>query len=141
MGGWLKLLVWWFIIDVVMGLFVFLENKVVIVIGVVCGIGFVVVKCFVMDGVKVVIVDVDDEVGEVVVEDLSGFGLVFYIYCNVVECFDVCNMVVEILNVFGDIDVLVNNVGIVVGVDFFEFEEEDFDWVLLINFKGVFFCF
>jgi glucose 1-dehydrogenase len=117
-----------------------LENKVAIVTGAARGIGFAVAKRFVMDGAKVVIADVDDEAGEAAVEDLSGLGTVMYIHCNVAERLDVRNMVAETLNAYGDIDVLVNNAGIVVGAEFLDLEEDDFDKVLSINLKGAFLC-
>ncbi|WP_417678480.1 SDR family NAD(P)-dependent oxidoreductase [Roseibium sp.] len=117
-----------------------LENKVAIVTGAARGIGYAVAKRFVMDGAKVVIADVDDEAGQSAVEDLSGFGDVMYLHCNVAERLDVRNLVAETLNAFGDIDVLVNNAGIVVGSDFLDLEEDDFDRVLSINLKGAFLC-
>jgi glucose 1-dehydrogenase len=117
-----------------------LENKVAIVTGAARGIGYAVAKRFVMDGAKVVIADVDDEAGQSAVEDLSGFGEVIYLHCNVAERLDVRNLVAETLNAFGDIDVLVNNAGIVVGADFLELEEDDFERVLSINLKGAFLC-
>ncbi|WP_346911859.1 SDR family oxidoreductase [uncultured Roseibium sp.] len=117
-----------------------LENKVAIVTGAARGIGYAVAKRFVMDGAKVVIADVDDEAGQSAAEDLSGFGEVIYLHCNVAERLDVRNLVAETLNAFGDIDVLVNNAGVVVGSDFLELEEDDFDRVLSINLKGAFLC-
>lgn len=117
-----------------------LENKVAIVTGAARGIGYAVAKRFVMDGAKVVIADVDDEAGHTAVEDLSGLGEVMYLHCNVAERLDVRNLVAETLNAYGDIDVLVNNAGIVVGADFLELEEEEFDRVLSINLKGAFLC-
>lgn len=117
-----------------------LENKVAIITGAARGIGYAVAKRFVMDGAKVVIADVDDEAGQSAVEDLSGFGDVIYLHCNVAERLDVRNLVAETLNAFGDIDVLVNNAGIVVGSDFLDLEEDDFDRVLSVNLKGAFLC-
>jgi NAD(P)-dependent dehydrogenase (short-subunit alcohol dehydrogenase family) len=117
-----------------------LENKVAIITGAARGIGFAVAKRFVADGAKVVIADVDDEAGEAAAEDLKSQGEAMYIHCNVAERLDVRNLVAETLNAYGDIDVLVNNAGIVVGADFLDLEEEDFERVLSINLKGAFLC-
>ncbi|MBN9672439.1 SDR family NAD(P)-dependent oxidoreductase [Roseibium aggregatum] len=117
-----------------------LENKVAVVTGAARGIGFAVAKRFVMDGAKVVIADVDDSAGEAAVEDLKALGEAMFIHCNVAERLNVRNLVAETLNAYGDIDVLVNNAGIVVGADFLDLEEEDFDRVLSINLKGAFLC-
>ena len=117
-----------------------LENKVAIITGAARGIGFAVAKRFVTDGAKVVIADVDDEAGEAAADDLKSLGEATYIHCNVAERLDVRNMVAETLNAYGDIDVLVNNAGVVIGADFLDLEEEDFDKVLSINLKGAFLC-
>ncbi|MEJ8473072.1 SDR family NAD(P)-dependent oxidoreductase [Roseibium algae] len=117
-----------------------LENKVAIITGAARGIGYAVAKRFVMDGAKVVIADVDDEAGQSAVDDLKKIGEVTYVHCNVAERLDVRNLVAETLNAYGDVDVLVNNAGIVVGADFLELEEDDFDRVLSINLKGTFLC-
>ncbi|WP_417687072.1 SDR family NAD(P)-dependent oxidoreductase [Roseibium sp.] len=117
-----------------------LENKVAIVTGAARGIGYAVAKRFVTDGAKVVVADVDDEAGQAAVEELQKIGEATYIHCNVAERLDVRNMVAETLNAYGDVDVLVNNAGIVVGADFLELEEEDLDRVLSINLKGTFLC-
>ncbi|WP_299482865.1 SDR family oxidoreductase [uncultured Roseibium sp.] len=117
-----------------------LENKVAIVTGGAKGIGFAVAKRFLSDGAKVVVADIDDAAGEEAAEDLGSLGEVMYIHCNVAERLDVRNMVAETLNAFGDIDVLVNNAGIVVGAEFLELEADDFDRILSVNLKGAFLC-
>jgi glucose 1-dehydrogenase len=124
----------------VVGFSVSLENKVAIVTGAARGIGFAVAKRFVMDGAKVVIADVDDEAGETAADDLKSVGEATFIHCNVAERLDVRNLVAETLNAYGDIEVLVNNAGIVAGSEFLELEEDDFDRVLSINLKGPFLC-
>lgn len=117
-----------------------LENKVAIITGAARGIGFAVAKRFVMDGAKVVIADVDDEAGAQAEEDLKALGEATYIHCNVAERLDVRNLVAGALNAYGDIDVLVNNAGIVAGAEFLDLEEDDFDRVLGVNLKGAFLC-
>ena len=117
-----------------------LENKVAIVTGAARGIGLAVAKRYLMDGAKVVISDIDDEAGEAAVEDLKTLGEAEYLHCNVAERLDVRNLVAETLNAFGDIDVLVNNAGIVAGLDFLDLDEDDFDKVLSTNLKGAFLC-
>jgi len=117
-----------------------LENKVAIITGAARGIGYAVAKRFVMDGAKVVIADVDDAAGHQAEEDLKSLGEATYIHCNVAERLDVRNLVAGTLNAYGDIDVLVNNAGVVAGADFLDLEVEDFDRVLSINLKGAFLC-
>ncbi|GGB32585.1 dehydrogenase [Roseibium aquae] len=123
-----------------MGFSVTLENKVAIITGAARGIGLAVAKRFVMDGAKVVIADVDDTAGHEAEEDLKSLGEATYIHCNVAERLDVRNLVAGTLNAYGDIDVLVNNAGVVAGSSFLDLDEEDFDRVLAINLKGTFLC-
>jgi glucose 1-dehydrogenase len=52
---------------------------------------------------------------------------------------DVRRLIAESIEHFGTIDILVNNAGIEKHADFWDVTEQDFDAVMNINFKGVFF--
>jgi NAD(P)-dependent dehydrogenase (short-subunit alcohol dehydrogenase family) len=117
-----------------------LENKVAIVTGAAGGIGLAIARRFVADGAKVVIADVDDQRGEAAEAELKALGEARYVHCNVAEKLDVRNLVAATLDAFGDIDVLVNNAGIVVGGELLELDEADFDRVIDVNLKGAFLC-
>lgn len=91
-----------------------MKDKVCIVIGLVGGIGYVIVKCYVVEGVKVVIVDFKVDVVEKVVFELKviGFGDVFVVEMDVMSE-DVVNVgVVVMIEKWGCVDVFVLNVGI-----------------------------
>ncbi|WP_186397571.1 SDR family NAD(P)-dependent oxidoreductase [Stappia sp. TSB10GB4] len=117
-----------------------LEKKVAIVTGGAGGIGLAIARRFLSDGAKVVIADVDDARGEAAEAELKTLGELRYVHCNVAEKLDVRNLVAATLDAFGDIDILINNAGIVAGGDFLEIEEADFDRVLSVNLKGAFLC-
>jgi glucose 1-dehydrogenase len=53
---------------------------------------------------------------------------------------DVRRLIAESIEHFGTIDILVNNAGIEKRADFWDVTEQDFDAVMNINFKGVFFA-
>lgn len=113
---------------------------VVIIIGGVNGIGKVCVCCFSEDGCNVVIVDMDLNVGQVFVEELGlDKDKVLFVQCDVFDWLVVNNLFFEMCFSFDWLDILVNNVGVVVGGDIFIFFEVDFDKVMGVNFKGVFF--
>lgn len=114
------------------------EHKVAIVTGGAKGIGRACAERFVREGAKVVVADVDDGAGEKTASEIGEEDRVRYIYCDVGERLDVRNMLAETLDVFGCVDVLINNAGIVHGADFLELEEEEFDRVLRVNLKGAF---
>ena len=51
---------------------------------------------------------------------------------------DARNVVAEACGVAGDLDVLVNNAGVIHTADFLDVAEADFDRVLRVNLKGMF---
>jgi len=115
-----------------------LEGKTAIVTGAARGIGFAVARRFASDGAKVVVADVDERQGLEATEALNDIGEAAFIHCDVGERLDVRNLVAATMEQYGDIDVLVNNAGVVHAADFLDLTEEDFDRVLKVNLKGTF---
>lgn len=117
-----------------------LDGKIAIVTGGAQGIGYAIVKRFLLDGAKVAIADIDKATGKQAVKDLSSFGDVHFIATDVGNRLDVHNLVASVIDQYGDIDILVNNAGISHGADFLDISEEDFDRVMRVNLKGGFLC-
>jgi glucose 1-dehydrogenase len=117
-----------------------LENKVAIVTGGARGIGYAVARRFLEDGARVVIADIDEDAGSEAVQSLGAFGAVRFVACDVGERLDVHNLVAAAVDAFGGVDALVNNAGILVGADFLDLDEADFDRVIRTNLKGAFLC-
>lgn len=117
-----------------------LDGKIAIVTGGAQGIGYGIAKRFLQDGARVAIADLDKTKGEAAEEALSELGDVQFVATDVGSRLDVHNMVAAVTETWGDIDVLVNNAGIVHGADFLEITEADFDRVLRVNLKGAFLC-
>ena len=115
-----------------------LDGKVAIVTGGANGIGLAIARRFLQDGMSVMIGDIDEEAGRKAVTDLEHLGHADFAKTDVARKLDVHNLVASTLDRFGDIDVLVNNAGIVHGADFLELSEADFDRVLATNLKGAF---
>lgn len=115
-----------------------LDGKNAIVTGGAQGIGFAISERFLRDGANVVIADIDEAKGQAAVKALSSLGKVRFVPTDVGEKLDVHNLVAAAVDAYGDIDVLVNNAGILHGADFLELKEDDFDRVLRVNIKGVF---
>lgn len=115
-----------------------LEGKAAIVTGAAGGIGRAIAERFLREGARVMIADIDGERGGRAVRDLSRLGDVRFSKTDVARRLDVHNLVAETLDAFGEIDVLVNNAGIVHGADFLDLAEADFDRVLAVNLKGSF---
>lgn len=116
-----------------------LSGKVAIVTGAARGIGLACARRFADQGAMVVLGDIDESAGEAAVAELKKAGAeATFIHCDVGERLDVRNLVKGALGAYSQIDVLVNNAGIVHGADFLELKEKDFDRVLRVNLKGAF---
>ena len=117
-----------------------LSGKNAIITGGAQGIGFAIAHKFLSEGANVVIADIDDERGETSAKELSRLGEARFISTDVGERLDVHNLVAASMDAFGEIDCLVNNAGIIIGGDFLDITEDDFDRVLRVNLKGAFLC-
>ncbi len=117
-----------------------LENKVAIVTGGARGIGYAIARRFLDEGARVVIADIDEDAGSAAVETLGAHGAVRFVECDVGERLDVHNLVAATMDAFGGVDALVNNAGVLVGGDFLDLDEADFDRVIRTNLKGAFLC-
>lgn len=117
-----------------------LSGKVAIVTGAARGIGLAVARRFLVDGARVMMVDVDEKTGIKARDALDELGEVAFFHADVGEALDVHNMVAATMDAFEAIDVLVNNAGIVHAAEFLDLKEEDFDRVMRVNLKGAFLC-
>ncbi|MDE5943013.1 MAG: 2-dehydro-3-deoxy-D-gluconate 5-dehydrogenase KduD [Clostridia bacterium] len=112
-----------------------LKGKVAIVTGSNTGLGQGICKAYVEAGAKVVGVSrrPSDETAKLCGKD-------FYNVIADLSTVDVIpNVIDETLKKFGKIDILVNNAGIIKRQDSIEFSEEEWDSVLNVNLKTVFF--
>lgn len=88
-----------------------LEGKVAAVTGGASGIGEAAARRFVEEGARVVIGDIQDDVGEALATEL-GEAAVFR-HCDVTSEDDIAGLVDTAVDVFGQLDVMMNNAGIV----------------------------
>lgn len=116
-----------------------LRAKVAIVTGAAQGIGREIALSLAKNGVKVVVADVSDKRLEVVneIEALGFHGLA--VKCDVSDGEEVETVVKETMKKFGRVDILVNNAGIYPFKTFTEMTEQEWDKVLNVNLKGVFY--
>ncbi len=121
------------------GFFMELIGKTAIVTGAAQGIGYAIAEKYVAEGAKVLIADVNTELGKAAAEKLGGLEKnVAFVKCNVADQLSVKRALNTAIDHFGDIDILVNNAAIILGADFLDITEEDFDKVLSVNLKGAF---
>ncbi|XP_071727076.1 short chain aldehyde dehydrogenase 1-like [Rutidosis leptorrhynchoides] len=125
-----------------------LQGKVAIVTGGASGFGESTVRLFAKHGAKVVIADVQDDLGRSLCNDLhfnSGKGSepgenVIYVHCDVTQDSDVQNVVDVTVSTFGKLDIMFNNAGIPGTLDFkiLDSGNENFKRVFDVNVFGSF---
>jgi len=108
-----------------------LKNKVILVTGACGQLGSEICKAFV--GVGATVVGVDLSVDN---KRLDGVNYYELDATNKVEKQKIYE---DIINKYDSIDILVNNAGVSTFKDFEERTEDEFDWVVDVNLKGVFF--
>lgn len=118
------------------------NGKVAVVTGGALGIGKACAHMLAREGAAVAVTDVLDDAGRQVVDEIcSAGGTVRYWHLDVSDEPEVARVMREVKEAFGPITVLVNNAGIA-GTDkpTHELTAEEFDRVIDVNVRGVFFC-
>jgi len=115
-----------------------LDGKIAVVTGGAQGIGYAIAKRLIQDGARVALADIDKTKGKAAVDELNDGGNVEFFHADVGNRLDVHNLVAGVLENWGDIDILINNAGIVHADDFLDISEDDFDRVMRVNLKGAF---
>ena len=116
-----------------------LKDKTALITGGANGIGKAVAKRFALEGANIVIADIDKDVGEDSAREIQNEGgSVYFHHCDISEPLDIRNLLCVTLERFKNIDVLVNNAGIVANGDFLDITHEEFSRVLQVNLHGTF---
>ncbi|XP_047050162.1 short-chain dehydrogenase reductase 3a-like [Lolium rigidum] len=115
-----------------------LAGKVAVITGAASGIGKATAAEFVKNGAKVVIADIQDDLGHAVAEELGGSDTALYARCDVTNEAQVAAAVELALARHGRLDVMFNNAGIIGGTSPIEsMDLADFDRVMAVNLRGV----
>ena len=119
-----------------------LQNKVALITGAGSGIGRETALLFAQEGADIVVVDVNDAGGQETVQMImdGGGGRAIYVHADVSKARDCERMVAAAEDVFGKLNVLFNNAGIMHSADddAVNTEESVWDLTMAINLKGVF---
>ena len=115
-----------------------LEGRVAIVTGAGRNIGEGIAHAFADEGARVAVVDVIAERASHVAGEIGEAAM--GIECDVTSSADVQRVVDRVVERWGRIDTLVNNVGVVDRTNVLELEEAEWDRVIGISLKSVFLC-
>ncbi len=117
-----------------------LDGKVVLISGGARGQGATEAKMMANEGAKVVFGDILGDEGKKVEAEIAELGLeATYVHLDVTKEADWISAVETAVNRYGKLDILVNNAGILIRKSIEETTEEDWDRIMAINAKGVFF--
>jgi NAD(P)-dependent dehydrogenase (short-subunit alcohol dehydrogenase family) len=118
-----------------------LRGKVAIITGAASGIGQATALLFSQEGAKVVVVDINDKGGKGTVDKIKkGRKQAIFIHADVSKEADVKTMAKKVRDLYGTVDVLVNNAGVVLVKPLLETTEQDFERVVSTNYKSIFLC-
>ncbi|MBS7564271.1 glucose 1-dehydrogenase [Mucilaginibacter sp. Bleaf8] len=118
------------------------ENKVALVTGSTQGIGAACAIRLASDGADIILNGHSelDERGEELIKQITDMGRrATYLQADVSKVTDVTKLINDAVASFGQLDILVNNAGVEKNHDFWDVTEEDYDFVMDTNLKGVFF--
>lgn len=118
-----------------------LQGKTAIVTGGGQGIGRAIALRLAEHGANVAVVDVVEDTAAAVASEVEAKGVKALALACDVRSLDACaEMVSKVVEALGSLDILVNNAGVTRDNLLMRMKEEDWDFVLSVNLKGVFNC-
>ncbi|MFZ5753642.1 MAG: SDR family NAD(P)-dependent oxidoreductase [Bacillota bacterium] len=118
-----------------------LSGKVAIVTGATKGIGYGLAVALARYGANIIVVSRNQADCEGTAAEIKGLGReALPVSTDVTSLDQIQNMVKKTINHFGRVDILVNNAGTALTKKAEDITEEDWDRVLNVDLKGVFFC-
>jgi NAD(P)-dependent dehydrogenase (short-subunit alcohol dehydrogenase family) len=118
-----------------------LDDRVAIVTGAGNGIGKATAVALARAGARVVAVDIDPAAAKATADAVSALGRQsLALDADVGDVAGIDRMVGRVADAFGGIDVLVNNAGVTRRAYIMDLTEDDWERIMRVNGKGVFFC-
>ncbi|KAF3441605.1 hypothetical protein FNV43_RR15520 [Rhamnella rubrinervis] len=117
-----------------------LADKVAVITGGASGIGESTARLFARQGAKVVIADIQDDLGRSVCDSICADDSISYVHCDVSKETDVQNVVDFAVEKHGKLDIMFGNAGVTGNLDpsILDINHEDFKRVFDVNVYGVF---
>ncbi len=116
------------------------RGEVAIITGAAQGIGKAIAEEFCLQGAQPVIFDINEDKGRECILDLKKKELdAWFKKCDVTNVEEIQNCVQSVADEFGRIDILVNNAGILHSTPIEDITEAEWDKMMAVNLKSVFF--
>ena len=115
-----------------------LQHKTALITGAGRGIGRAIAECFVREGARVAVADIDSSTASATAAAIGpdALGLAMDVSSKAA----VLAGTAQVLDEFGQLDILVNNAGYLVYTTFESCSEENWDRIVDVNMKGPFLC-
>jgi NADP-dependent 3-hydroxy acid dehydrogenase YdfG len=114
------------------------KDKVAVITGAASGIGLSIAKKCIKEGMKVVLSDIEEDPLKKVTDELKNVGGdAISVVCDVSKLEDVKNLAEQTLKTFGKVNLLVNNAGVIPGMNILKNTLKDWEWVMGVNLWGV----
>jgi NAD(P)-dependent dehydrogenase (short-subunit alcohol dehydrogenase family) len=118
-----------------------LRNRTVVVTGGASGIGEAIVRAFAANGARIAVLDIQQEAGSRLASELtSGQAKVDFYRCDLTDIEALRAAFAKIRSEIGPVAVLVNNAANDRRQDFLNVSAEEFDWMMSVNLRHVFFA-
>lgn len=116
------------------------KQKTVVITGGNKGIGFAIAQRFASEGANIVIASIEENVGEVAKTLKLNGGKAIGVICDVSNVESVKSLYKIVDDTFGQIDISVQNAGVITIAKIEDLTEKEWDLNLDVNTKGVFLC-
>ena len=114
------------------------KDKVAVITGAASGIGLSIAKKCIKEGMKVVLSDIEEDPLKKVTDELKNVGGdTISVVCDVSKLEDVKNLAEQTLKTFGKVNLLVNNAGVIPGMNIIKNTLKDWEWAMGVNLWGV----
>lgn len=115
-----------------------LGGKICVVTGAAQGFGKGIAEALYAEGAVIVIADMNEALAKSVADGLGERAAAIAV--NVTDEESVANMVAKTVEIFGGLDLMVANAGVVRSGPIADFEKKDFEFVTNVNYTGYFLC-
>ena len=119
-----------------------LKDKVAIVTGGTCSVGYQIAKTYLKNGAKVALFGSREETVNKAINELKkenpNYEVIGY-FPKLTDYNEVESAILRVKEIFGKIDILVNNAGVSARDSIYNYNVEDFDKTLSLNVNGVFY--